>query len=80
MRKALIALAATLVAVASVHAAEFQSTVEAVDLEARAITFDNGEVLVAVESADISAIESGDVVNVVTDDATGEITQIKIAE
>ncbi|MCI5074308.1 hypothetical protein [Oricola sp.] len=80
MRKALIALAAALAAVVSVHAEEFQAVVEAVDFDAQAVTFDDGETLIVSEGVDYSSIAEGDTVNVITDDSTGEITEIMIAE
>lgn len=80
MRKALIAMVATLAATASVFAAEMQTGVESIDFDARAIVLSNGETLTVAEGVDFSSIEAGDIVNIITDDATGEITEIMIAE
>lgn len=80
MGKVLIALALALAAVTSVHAEEFQAVVETVDMDAHAVTFDDGETLIVTDGVDISSLEEGDAVNVIVDDSTGEITEIAIAE
>lgn len=80
MRKALIALAATLVATASLHAAEMKAIVDSVDYEGNTIVLTNGETMTIAEGVDFSSIESGDPVAIITDDNTGEITQIEIPE
>lgn len=80
MRKALIAIAATLVAATSVYAAEMQATVAEVQTDASTIVLDDGTALTVAEGVDYSSIEAGDNVSIVTDDATGEITEIMAAE
>ena len=80
MRKALIALAVTLVAAVSAHAAEFQGIVVSIDLDARAITFEDGQTLTVAEGVDISTIEENDPVIVTTDESSGEITEILLGE
>lgn len=80
MRKVLIALAVTLVAASSAHAAEFQAFVVSIDLDARSITFDDGQTLTAADDVDISTIEENDPVIVTTDDSTNEITEILLGE
>ena len=80
MRKLLIAFAATLVATVSVFAAQLQGVVAEVDAENRTVTLDDGNTLAVADGVDISSIAPGDTVNVVTDDASGEITEVMIAE
>ncbi|GAB4355516.1 MAG: hypothetical protein Kow0026_14730 [Oricola sp.] len=80
MRKALIAIAATLVATTSVFAAEMQATVSDVQADTNTIVLEDGTELTVAEGVDYSSIEAGDKVNIVTDDATGEITEITAAE
>ncbi|MAZ18132.1 hypothetical protein [Oricola sp.] len=80
MRKALIALAATLVATASLQAAEMKMVVESVDYEGNTIVFTNGETMTIAEGVDFTSIDTGDNVTIITDDRTGEITQIEIPE
>jgi len=80
MRKALIALAASLVATAPLHAAEMKAVVVSVDYEGNTIVLTNGETMTIAEGVDFSSIESGDSVAIITDDNTGEITQIEIPE
>ena len=80
MRKVLIALAATLVASASLQAAEMKAVVESVDYEGNTIVLTNGKTMTIAEGVDFSSIESGDQVAIITDDNTGEITQIEIPE
>ena len=80
MRKALIALAATLVATASLQAAEMKVVVESVDYEGNTIVFTNGETKTIAEGVDFTSIETGDSVTILTDDSSGEITQIETTE
>ena len=80
MRKLLIAFAATLVATVSVFAAELQGVVAEVDNENRTVTLDDGATMPVAEGVDISSIAPGDTVNIITDDASGEITEVMIAE
>lgn len=80
MRKALIAIAATLVATTAAYAAEIQGTVTEVNAETNTIVLDDGTSLTVAEGVDYSSIESGDNVNIITDDASGEITEIMAAE
>ena len=80
MRKALIAMVATLAATVSLHAAEMQAVVEAVDYDANAITLDDGETLIVAEGVDYSSIAEGDLVNIIVDDNSGEITEIVFAD
>ena len=80
MRKVLITLAATLVATASAYAANLQGVVTEIDHDARTVALDGGESMKVIETADESSIEVGDNVTVVTDDATGEVTEIMVAE
>ena len=80
MRKLLIAFAATLVATVSVFAAQFQGVVAEVDDENRTVTLDDGSTVPVADGVDISSIAPGDTVDIITDDASGEITEIAIAE
>ena len=80
MRKLLIAFAASLVATLSVFAAELQGVVAEVDAENRTVTLDDGSTMPVAEGVDISSIAPGDTVNIITDDASGEITEVMIAE
>lgn len=80
MRKLLIAFAATLVATVSVFAAQFQGVVAEVDDENRTVTLDDGSTVPVADGVDISSVEPGDTVDIITDDASGEITEIAIAE
>ena len=80
MRKALIAMVATLAATVSLHAAEMQAVVETVDYDANAVTLDDGETLIVAEGVDYSSISEGDLVNIVVDDNSGEITEIVFAD
>jgi len=80
MRKALIAIAATLVATTSVFAAEMQATVSEIQADTHTIVLDDGTSLVVADGVDYSSIEAGDNVTIVTDDASGQITEIMAAE
>lgn len=80
MRKALIAIAATLVATASVYAAEMQATVQEIQADTSTIVLDDGSELTVADGVDYSSIEAGDNVTIITDDATGEVTEIMAAE
>lgn len=80
MRKALIAIAATLVATTSVFAAEMQATVSEIQADTHTIVLDDGTSLVVADGVDYSSIEAGDNVTIITDDASGQITEIMAAE
>jgi DNA-binding MurR/RpiR family transcriptional regulator len=72
----LIALSATLVAATSAYAAEMQGVVAEIDHAARTVVLEDGASLMIAESADHGSIMVGDMVSLVTDDATGEVTEI----
>ncbi|TCD15296.1 DUF1344 domain-containing protein [Oricola cellulosilytica] len=76
MRKALIALAASLFAAVGANAAQFQALVIEIDHEARLVTLDDGQQLTIVETADHTDIEAGDAVTITTNDDTGKVTDI----
>ena len=80
MRKLLIAFAATLVATASVFAAEMQAEVAEVRADSATVVLTDGTELTVAEGVDFSSIEAGDTVNIITDDASGQVTEIMIAE
>ncbi|WP_193176446.1 DUF1344 domain-containing protein [Oricola nitratireducens] len=80
MRKLLIAFAAIFVATVSVFAAQFQGVVAEVDDENRTVTLDDGSTVPVADGVDISSIAPGDTVDIITDDASGEITEVMIAE
>lgn len=80
MKKLLIALGASLMALTSVYAAEMQAVVTEVNTDASTVMLEDGSELTAAEGVDLSAIEAGATVNIMVDDSTGMIVEITVAE
>lgn len=80
MKKLLIAMGASLIALTSVYAAEMQAVITDINTDASTVMLEDGSELTAAEGVDLSGVEVGDTVNVVVDDATGMIVEIVLAE
>jgi opacity protein-like surface antigen len=80
MKKFLVAMSATLVAISTAYAAEMEGVVQSVDMDTMMIMMEDGTSVKAAEGVDISGVEAGDKVMVMTDDGSGEATEVMVSE
>lgn len=81
MRKILVLALVAFAAAGPAMSKEMKGVVSEIDAEAHTVMLEgNDEELKIVDSVDASDIEVGDEVSLMTDDSTGEVTDIYIAE